>query len=236
MILNCVIIDDEPLAAQLLESYAEKIPYLNLIGTFNSATKSIKTIRENEIDLIFLDIQMPDISGIEFAKILPASTKIIFTTAFSEYALEGFRANAIDYLMKPISYENFCASVRKVSEWFSGNREEITCRQNRFMFIKSDYKLHKLAYDNILYIEGLKDYIKFYLADGKTIMSLINMRKLEETLPVSEFMRVHRSYIVNLNKIDLIDRFRLVINNEFIPVSESYKDKVQTYLDTHTIA
>lgn len=236
MILNCVIIDDEPLAAQLLESYAERIPYLNLIGTFNSATKSIKTIKENEIDIIFLDIQMPDISGIEFAKVLPASTKIIFTTAFSEYALEGFKANAIDYLMKPISYDSFCTSVRKASEWFGNIREDVINKNSRFIFVKSDYKLHKLPYDDILYIEGLKDYIKFHLFDGRTIMSLINMRKLEEALPISEFMRVHRSYIVNLSKIDLIDRFRLVVNNEFIPVSESYKDKVQTYLDAHTVA
>ena len=236
MTLNCIIIDDEPLAAELLASYARKTLFLNLIGVFNSAVEGIKVIRENRVDLIFLDIQMPELSGLEFAKILPKETKIIFTTAFSQYAVDGYKANAVDYLMKPVSYDDFLAGANRALEWFRSVRQSENASDDRFIFVKSEYKLVKIMFDNILYIEGLKDYVKIYLTDGRDpVMSLMNMKKIEESLPKPEFMRIHRSYIVHMRKIEGIDRFRIVIGNAILPISDSYKTTIQDYLDGHTL-
>lgn len=236
MTLNCIIIDDEPLAAELLASYARKTLFLNLIGVFNSAVEGIKVIRENRVDLIFLDIQMPELSGLEFAKILPKETKIIFTTAFSQYAVDGYKANAVDYLMKPISYDDFLAGANRALEWFRSVRQSENASDDRFIFVKSEYKLVKIMFDDILYIEGLKDYVKIYLTDGREpVMSLMNMKKIEESLPKPEFMRIHRSYIVHMRKIEGIDRFRVVIGNAILPISDSYKTTIQDYLDGHTL-
>lgn len=236
MTLNCIIIDDEPLAAELLASYARKTLFLNLIGVFNSAVEGIKVIREDRVDLIFLDIQMPELSGLEFAKILPKETKIIFTTAFSQYAVDGYKANAVDYLMKPISYDDFLAGANRALEWFRSVRQSENASDDRFIFVKSEYKLVKIMFDDILYIEGLKDYVKIYLTDGRDpVMSLMNMKKIEESLPKPEFMRIHRSYIVHMRKIEGIDRFRVVIGNAILPISDSYKTTIQDYLDGHTL-
>ncbi|EGC85875.1 LytR/AlgR family response regulator transcription factor [Prevotella denticola] len=236
MTLNCIIIDDEPLAAELLASYARKTLFLNLIGVFNSAVEGIKVIRENRVDLIFLDIQMPELSGLEFAKILPKETKIIFTTAFSQYAVDGYKANAVDYLMKPVSYDDFLAGANRALEWFRSVRQSENASDDRFIFVKSEYKLVKIMFDDILYIEGLKDYVKIYLTDGRDpVMSLMNMKKIEESLPKPEFMRIHRSYIVHMRKIEGIDRFRVVIGNAILPISDSYKTTIQDYLDGHTL-
>ena len=236
MTLNCIIIDDEPLAAELLASYARKTLFLNLIGVFNSAVEGIKVIRENRVDLIFLDIQMPELSGLEFAKILPKETKIIFTTAFSQYAVDGYKANAVDYLMKPVSYDDFLAGANRALEWFRSVRQSENASDDRFIFVKSEYKLVKIMFEDILYIEGLKDYVKIYLTDGRDpVMSLMNMKKIEESLPKPEFMRIHRSYIVHRRKIEGIDRFRVVIGNAILPISDSYKTTIQDYLDGHTL-
>ena len=236
MTLNCIIIDDEPLAADLLASYAKKTLFLNLIGVFNSAVEGVKAIRENKVDLIFLDIQMPELSGLEFAKILPMETKIIFTTAFSQYAIDGYKANAIDYLMKPISYDDFLDASNRALDWFQTTHQAENASTDRFIFVKSEYKLVKIMFDDILYIEGLKDYVKIYLNnDHKPIMTLMNMKKIEESLPKPEFMRIHRSYIVHMKKIDGIDRFRVVIGDAVLPISDSYKTILQDYLDGHTL-
>lgn len=236
MTLNCVIIDDEPLAAELLANYAQKIPFLELQGYFNSATEAIKTIREKKIDLIFLDIQMPEISGLEFARIIGENTRIVFTTAFSQYAIEGYKVNALDYLLKPISFEKFLEVAKKALDFFENKNKFLTMKQDRFIFIKSEYKLQKVCFDDILYIEGVKDYVKFYIADGsKNIMSLMNMKKVEEFLPSPEFMRIHRSYIVHMPKVSLIDRFRIVMSEQYLPISESYKENVQKYIEEHTL-
>lgn len=236
MTLNCIIIDDEPLAADLLASYAKKTLFLNLIGVFNSAVEGVKAIRENRVDLIFLDIQMPELSGLEFAKILPKETKIIFTTAFSQYAIDGYKANAIDYLMKPISYEDFLDASNRALDWFQTTHQAENASTDRFIFVKSEYKLVKIMFDDILYIEGVKDYVKIYLNnDHKPIMTLMNMKKIEESLPKPEFMRIHRSYIVHMKKIDGIDRFRIVIGDAILPISDSYKTILQDYLDGHTL-
>lgn len=235
MTLNCAIIDDEPLAAELIANYVGKTPFLNLIGTYNSASMAIKDLRENPVNLIFLDIQMPELSGIEFAKILPKETRIIFITAFSQYAIEGFKVNAMDYLLKPVCYDDFLSAVKKALEWFTIKTRQKTYRQDRFIFVKSDYKLIHIEFDNILYIEGLKDYVRIFLSDNTKIMSLMNMKNLEECLPKPEFMRTHRSYIVHMTKVESVDRFRLILGNAHIPISDSYKEGVLAYLDKHTM-
>ena len=236
MTINCAIIDDEPLAAGLLKSYTEKTPFLNLMGTYGSALEAMKELRDHPAQLLFLDIQMPELSGIEFAKILPPGTRIIFTTAFQQYAIEGYKVSALDYLMKPISYDDFLKGANKALGWFSVTQRQMATAQDRFMFVKSDYKLIRISLDDILYIEGLKDYLRFYLEDGTKIMSLMNMKKLEDYLPRPEFQRTHRSYIVHMTKAQQIDRFRIVFGEEHIPISDSYKEDVQEYFDNHTLA
>lgn len=235
MTINCAIIDDEPLAAGLLESYVEKTPYLTLIGTYNSAITAMRDLREQPAQLLFLDIQMPELSGIEFAKILPKETRIIFTTAFPQYAIEGYKVNALDYLLKPISYEDFLKACDKAYEWFSMVLKQEVYREDRFMFIKSEYKLQRVCLDDILYIEGLKDYVRIHLSNGEKLMSLMSMKKLEEYLPKPEFLRTHRSYIVRMPEVRTVDRFRIVFGDVFVPVSENYKEEVQQYLDRHTL-
>ena len=235
MIINCAIIDDEPLAAGLLKSYALKTPFLNLIGTYGSALEAMKELRDNPAQLLFLDIQMPELSGIEFAKILPAETKIIFTTAFQQYAIEGYKVSALDYLMKPVSYDDFLKACNKALDWFSTTQRQQATLKDRFMFIKSDYKLIRVSLDDILYIEGLKDYVRIHLKNGDKIMSLMSMKKLEDFLPHPEFLRTHRSYIVRMPEVQSIDRFRIVFGETFIPISDNYKEEVQQYLDQHTL-
>ena len=235
MTITCAIIDDEPLAAGLLESYAKKTPYLHLVGTYSSAILAMKDLRDNPVQLLLLDIQMPELSGIEFAKILPKDTRIIFTTAFPQYAVEGYKVNALDYLLKPISYDDFLKSTDKALEWFSVIQRQDAYRRDRFMFVKTDYKLQRVNLDDILFIEGLKDYVRFYLKNGERVMSLMSMKKLEEYLPKPEFLRTHRSYIVHMTETPLVDRFRIVFGENYIPVSENYKDDVQNYFDMHTL-
>ena len=186
------------------------------------------------VDLIFLDIHMPDLSGIEFTRILEIKPKIIFTTAFEKYALEGFKLEAVDYLLKPFSYEEFLTAAKKAQkliglETVAGEKIEAN---NEFLFLKSEYKIRRINFNDIEYIEGLKDYIKVYLHnETKPILSLNTLKSLETKLPESKFMRVHRSYIVNLERIDTIERSRIVFGKTYIPVSEQYKDKFQEFLD-----
>lgn len=236
MILSCAIIDDEPLAADLLASYVRKTPELHLVGTYESPLTAMKVLRENPVNLLFLDIQMPELSGLEFAKILPRETKVIFTTAFDRYAIEGYKVNAVDYLLKPISYDTFIKSVNKAVELFVAENRQKVMAQDRFLYIKSEYKLMQIMLDDIMYVEGVKDYIKIYLTKGrKPIMSLMNMKKIDDYLPRPQFMRVHRSYIVNMRHVGMIDRGRMVVSETFIPVSDSYKEVVQEYIDSHTL-
>ena len=235
MIITCAIIDDEPLAAGLLESYVKKTPYLSLQGTYNSAIQAMKDLREDPVQLLFLDVQMPELSGLEFSKVLPKSIKGIFTTAFSQYALEGFKANALDYLLKPISYEDFLKSADKAYEWFSICMKQDVYKRDRFMLVKSDYKLLRVGLDDILYIEGEKDYVSFVMKNGEKVMSLMSMKKLDDFLPKPEFLRTHRSYIVHMPEVQLVDRFRIVFGDVYVPISENYKEEVLTYLNQHTL-
>lgn len=189
MTLNCVIIDDEPLAAELLESYAQKVPFLRVEGVYNSAIQAIKTIRERKIDLIFLDIQMPELSGLEFARIISKETKIVFTTAFNQYAIDGYDVNALDYLLKPISFERFLQTANKALEWFDIQDRQKTMREDRFVFVKSEYKLQKINFDDILYVEGVKDYVKFYFTDSSKKHHVSNEH--EEGGGIPSFARIH---------------------------------------------
>ncbi len=238
MILNCALIDDEPLALDLLESYVSKTPFLHLVGRYSSAVAAIKEIQENKVDLLFLDIQMPELSGLEFSKIIGSDTRIVFTTAFSQYALDSYRVNALDYLLKPISYNDFLGAANKALQWFelTSQKGDISVENPEkedmdAIYVKSDYKLVQVELNNILYIEGLKDYIKIYTEDNpRPILSLISMKAMEERLPSSRFIRVHRSYIVQKSKIKVIDRGRIVFGKNYIPISDSYKAELQNYL------
>lgn len=236
MILKCAIIDDEPLAVDLLAGYVDKTPFLSLCGKYNSAIEAVRAIKEHKADLIFLDIQMPELNGIELARIIPEDTKIIFTTAFSQYAIEGYKVNAIDYLLKPISYEDFLQSVTRAYDRLADGRRYRIFHENRSFFIRSEYKLVQIQLDDILYIEGLKDYVRIYLDNNvKPVMSLMNMKRMEDYLPYPEFMRIHRSYIVHMPKVKVIDRSRIVFGETFIPISDSYKDNLMKNLESYCI-
>ena len=236
MTINCAIIDDEPLAAEMLASYAAKTPFLNLVGVYNSAVEAIRTLRSEPVDLLFLDIQMPELSGLEFATILPPETLIIFTTAFDRYAIDSYKVNTVDYLLKPIAYDNFLKAADKALRRIVDSRKQATYAADRFIYVKSDYKLVRIDLDDIMYIEGVKDYVRIVLSNSsQPVMCLMNMRTLEEYLPTPEFLRVHRSYIVHMSKVQSIDRFRFVFGDTYIPISESYKDVVNGYLNMHTL-
>ena len=231
MILNCAIVDDEPLALELLQSYVEKTAFLRLAGKYSSAVQAMNEIpAHEEIHILFLDIQMPELNGLEFSHMVNPETRIIFTTAFGQYALDSYKVNALDYLLKPISYVDFLQAANKAVQWFEllqQPKEEI-----QSIFVKSEYKLVQIELSKILYIEGLKDYLKIYEEDSpKPILSLMSMKAMEELLPASRFMRVHRSYIVQKNKIRIIDRGRIVFGKNYIPISDSYKQAFQEFLD-----
>lgn len=234
MKLRTIAIDDEPLALRLVSDYVSKTPFLELVGAFDNPLDAIDFLSENGIDLIFVDIQMPDLTGIEFARTLENAPKLIFTTAYEKYALEGFKLNAVDYLLKPFSYEEFLKAAqkaRKQAELETGMPQSIEAN-NQFLFLKSEYKIRRINFNDILYIEGLKDYIKVYTtSEDKPVLSLNSIKSLEQKLPEERFMRVHRSFIVNLDRIDTIERSRIIFGKTYIPVSDQYKDKFQEYLD-----
>ena len=236
--MTCAIIDDEPLAAELLASYAQKTTFLELVGTYNSAIEAMKVIRTTPVDLLFLDIQMPELSGLEFATILSPKTMIVFTTAFDRYAVESYKVNAIDYLLKPIAYDAFLHSANKALQMLETRSTQKSVKsEERFFYVKSEYKLIRILIDDILYIEGLKDYVKIRLAaPQKSVNCLMNMKALEDYLPQQDFMRVHRSYIVNLKRVEAIDRLRVVIGDTFIPISDTYKDAVTQFISSHTVS
>lgn len=239
MILNCVLIDDKPLALELLRSYVEKTPCLHLAGAYPSAVQAMHEMPEREdVHLLFLDIQMPELDGLEFSRMVCPDTRIVFTTAFGQYALDSYKVNALDYLLKPISYADFMQSVNKAARWFEMKQKAAgtTPPVPEYIYVKSDYKLVQIPLDRILYIEGLKDYLKIHLeGEPKPVLSLISMKAMEEKLPSGRFIRIHRSFIVQKNKIKVIDRGRIVFGKEHIPVSDSYKQELQNYLNSHLV-
>ena len=231
--IRCAVIDDEPLALGLMASYVKKTPFLELVGSYNSAIQAMQELQKTPADLLFLDIQMPELNGLDFSRMVPPQTRIVFTTAFDQYAIDGYRVKALDYLLKPISYPNFLQAAQKAQEWFKlveqgqqGAAEEV-----QSIFVKSEYKQVQVMLDDILYIEGLKDYIKIY-EEGheKPLLSLMSMKSMEEMLPSQRFMRVHRSYIVQKSKIRVVEHNRIVFGKTYIPVGDSYKDEFLNYL------
>lgn len=236
--INAIAIDDEPLALQLVSGYIEKTPELNLAGKFDNPLDAADYLNENSADIIFVDIQMPDLTGIEFTRLLDKGPKIIFTTAFEKYALEGYKLDIVDYLLKPFSYEEFLSAVRKAERLIRlEQKARINVKANdKFLFIKSDYKIKRINFNDIIYIEGLKDYARICVQNtSKPVLSLTTLKLLESKLPSGRFMRVHRSFIVNLDKIDTIERGRIVFGKIYITVSEQYKEKFQKYLDRNFV-
>ncbi|WP_299366689.1 LytTR family DNA-binding domain-containing protein [Winogradskyella sp.] len=218
--MNCLIVDDEPLALNLLKEYIEKIDDLNLLGAFKNPLEALKRIQTENVDIIFLDIQMAELSGIQLAKILPSDINIVFTTGYSEHAIEGFELEAIDYLLKPITFERFYKAFEKVKK--RNTQVELQSKQD-YMFVKTEYRLQKVNFDDILFFKGLGDYVVIQGSKHKTL-TLENMKHFERVLPQNLFIRVHKSYIIALNKIDFIERNRIVIGKNYIPISATYKD------------
>ena len=242
MILNCIAVDDEPLALGLVCSFIEQTPFLKLIGRYASAVEALTGLQEQSIDVIFLDIQMPDLNGMELARVLDNRGKnkprIIFTTAFNQFALQGYRVDALDYLLKPFNYEEFLHAATKALTYAellqksnsapSASDERI---EDNYLFLKIEYQLVRIALNEILYIEGLKDYVKVYVQNSeKPMLSLTSLKALEEKLPSKRFLRVHRSFIVSLDKINSITRNALQIGKVNITVGDQYKEAFGQFL------
>lgn len=233
-----VAIDDEPLALQLVKGYVEKTPTLELAGTFDNPVDAVAFIQSAEVDLVLLDIQMPDLTGTELARVIAGGPKVIFTTAYEKYALEGFRLDAVDYLLKPFSYAEFLKAVQKAEKLIAAERSQLPALEvnNDFLFIRSESRIRRINFSEIHYIEGLKDYVKIWLKDErKPVLSLSTLKALESRLPGDRFMRVHRSYIVNLETVKVIERGRIVFGEVRIPVTEQYIDNFRRFLDRNFI-
>jgi DNA-binding LytR/AlgR family response regulator len=237
--ISCIVVDDEPMALQLIEGYVLKTPFLDLKKKCDSAIDALTFIENEPVDLIFLDIQMPDLTGIGLSKLIPKSTRVIFTTAFSEYALEGYKVEALDYLLKPFDYAEFLTASNKAREWFTlvnGKTQETTLKEKEFLFVKSDYKQLKIHLDDVLYFEGLKDYIKIWLKDQpRPVLTLMSLKSLQEVLPTDKFMRIHRSFIVALEAVDVIERSQIIIGEQRITVSENYKPEFLAYISKNSL-
>jgi len=236
--IKVVAIDDEPLALQLVKGYVEKTPSLVLAGLFDNPVDAVAYLTSSDVDLVLLDIQMPDLTGTEIARVISGGPKVIFTTAYEKYALEGFRLDAVDYLLKPFSYAEFLKAVNKADKLIGLERKELPGLEvkNDFLFIKSDYKIRRINFSEIHYIEGLKDYVKIFLrGEKKPVLSLSTLKALEARLPENRFMRVHRSYIVNLETVKVIERGRIVYGEVRIPVTDQYRERFQEFLDRNFI-
>lgn len=228
-LIRCIAVDDEPWALALVADYINKIPFLELIFKSNSSIEALEYLQHEEVDLLFLDIQMPELTGMQFMKIANKKTPVILTTAYSEYALEGYEHNVIDYLLKPISFDRFYKAAEKARQMISINNKTpeqvLPLPQNidDFLFIKTDSKLVRVSFDDILFIEGLKDYLSVVTKDEKLI-TLQSLKNMEEILPSQNFMRVHKSYIIALNKIDTLEKNRIFIRNEVIPIGDTHRE------------
>ncbi len=235
MILNCAIIDDDPSAVETLKGYIEKTPTLHLIGAFTNTIEAVQSICHDHLDLLFLAIQLPELSGLEFAKIVPKNVKIIFTTAHKEYAIEAYKVNAFDYLLKPVSYEDFMEAIEREFQNYSQEEGHDPIKRDNFMLVKSDYKFVRIPLDELLFMEAVKDYVKFVMTGKRVVLSLSNLKKLEERLPSEKFRRIHRSFIANMTKFDTIERMRLIYGDYAVPISESYKEEIGKYVEEHMI-
>ncbi len=234
MKIRCIVIDDERLAREYLKNYISKIPELDLLGDFNSPLKATELIKSGQVDLLFIDIQMPDITGVDFVKSLTHKPAIIFTTAYQEYALEGFNLSAVDYLLKPFSFDRFYQAVNKVIDRYkepkvaapaTSDNELQTNTAGNYLTIRADRKLYKINYEEIEYIEGQKAYVTFH-TEKKRITALASLKELEESLPARQFIRIHKSYIVAIRAIASLEGNMLEVYNTKLPVGKMYRDKV----------
>ncbi len=226
--IRCLVVDDEPLALDILVDYISKVPSLELVKATTSAFEALTLVQENHADLVFLDVQMPELTGIQFVKIINGKCKVILTTAYPQYALDGYELSVSDYLLKPIAFDRFYKAVQKV-ESAMGTKQVVqeNSREQQsasgFIFVKTEHKIQKIYLNDILYIEGLKDYISIFTPNER-IITLQNMKKMEDALPAANFIRVHKSYIVALDKIESIERSRILIGQKIIPIGDTYRD------------
>ena len=246
MILKCIAVDDEPLALDIIADYVAKVPFLELVKRTESAIEAMQIVQEGNIDLVFLDIQMPELTGIQFLKIAGNKASYILTTAYSQYALESYDLNVSDYLLKPIAFDRFYKAVEKVRNQHQKQDSPVvvvpepvvapavTTAIQDFIFVKTEHKIQKIELDDILYIEGLKDYISIFTKNERVI-TLQNMKKMEETLPKKDFIRVHKSYIIAVDKIESIERSRIAIAGKTIPVGDTYRDAFFKLIDTKNV-
>jgi two-component system LytT family response regulator len=227
--IRCLVVDDEPLALDILEDYIKKVPFLTLVKTTTSAIEGLSLVQLGAVDLVFLDVQMPELTGIQFLKIINGKCDVILTTAYSQYALDGYDLDVVDYLLKPIAFDRFYKAAQKVLQSKGNNHSSVpelqSAQQNNhdFIFVKTEHKIQKIYLDNILYIEGLKDYISIFTSTER-IITLQNMKKMEESLPPKSFIRVHKSYIISIGKIESIERSRIQIGDKIIPIGDTYRD------------
>ncbi|WP_288278749.1 LytTR family DNA-binding domain-containing protein [uncultured Prevotella sp.] len=236
--IKVLAIDDEPLALQQLVTYINKVPFLELAGQCHSALEAQKLMEEEMVDAIFCDINMPDLSGMDFVRQLAAPPFIVFTTAYSEYAVEGYKVNAVDYLLKPFGMNDFLRAALKVQEQYNLRHQETPQKQSSpvqadgTIFVKTDYRVVRIAISDIRYIEGMSEYLKIHLDNQKPIITLLSMKKMEDYLPPTLFMRIHRSYIVNLQKIQEVNKNRVILDADtYLPIGDLYKDRFNEYLE-----
>ena len=228
--IRCLAIDDEPLALQQIAAYINKVPFLELAGQCQSALEARQFLTEDRVDAIFCDINMPDLNGMDFVKSLTAPPLVVFTTAYSEYAIEGFKVNAVDYLLKPFGMQDFMRAANRLQERLSV--PAATVETDDTLFLKTDYRIIKVNIPDIRYVEAMSEYLKVWLeGEAKPIITLLSMKKMEERLPAN-FMRIHRSYIINLDKIHEVNKNRVIMDaNTYLPIGDLYKEAFQTYLD-----
>lgn len=240
MKIRCIAIDDEPLALKQIGAYIEKTPFLENTGLCHNAFEAFEFLSKNETDLMFLDINMPDLNGMDFVKSLKQKPQIIFTTAYSEFAIEGFKVDALDYILKPIDYSSFLKAANKAKTLFellTRSDETKSSSKGQEIFVKADYKIMRIAVNDIKFIESANEYIKIYTINNEVITTLLRLKNIYEQLPRQKFMRIHRSFIVNLDKIKAVDRNRVMIEPKiYIPVGEQYKEEFQAYVDRNFIS
>lgn len=238
MSLTCLIVDDEPLARNLLADYVQKVPYLTMAGVCSSPLEALELLRKNPVELLFLDIQMPEITGLSLLKALQNKPLVILTTAYSEYALEGYDHDVVDYLLKPITFERFLRAVEKANQRIqvapAASPQKASENVQPFVFVKDGTKIVRIRWEDILYVEGLKDYVTIYTRQQK-VVSLQRLKALEEQLPADQFIRVHHSYIVALNAIDAVHRGEVQIGQVFIPISDTYRKAFKEFIDRNQI-
>ena len=244
--IRCIIVDDEPLAVAQLEKYVERVPFLECVASCNSAAEALAVLAGGNVDVMFVDINMPDIDGMQLVRSLSNPPMVVFTTAYAEYAVEGFKVSAVDYLLKPIGFDDFLKAANKVNEMYTLRSAPVSLSEPQpsdtgvcgdSLFVKSDYRILRVPIDSIVYVESMSEYVRIYV-DGqqKPIISLLSMKKIEEALPVESFMRVHRSYIVNLNRIREVAKMRIVYDGDvYVPIGDMYKDMFFEYIDKYFV-